>query len=79
MLDSMPESQNYRVRNYEMTDIAELEKVQQNYVQHAIAHDHTYASSSVSIKGDLVSFENPSSKVVRYKEQGQASLQKLLV
>ena len=48
--------------------------------QHAITHDHTYASSLVSSEEDLVSFKKPSSEeVVTHKEQEQAPLQELLV
>ena len=46
----------------------ELKQVQQNDIQCAITHDHTYVSSLVFGKGDLLSLEEPSSKVVTYKE-----------
>ena len=59
--------------------VIELEQVQWNDIQCSITYDRSYASNSVSNKGDQVSLEEPSSKVVTYEEKDQASLQELLV
>ena len=57
-----------------------MKQAQLNAIQHTITHDHTYASSLVASKRELVSLEElPSEELLTDKEQDQPALQELIV